>query len=120
MAIQLSSDSTRLSVVYTDRTLTVWDITNPKKSGLLRSFLAHCACVSNDYFFFYFFFLDFETIWDLAICPENGPLPEGSFITCGGDNTIRVWNIDSALGLRASVSVEASVSSVRGITTANN
>lgn len=46
IAVQLSGDSQRLSVVYSDRTLTVWDISNPKKSGLLRSFLAHCACVS--------------------------------------------------------------------------
>ena len=29
----------------------------------------------------------------------DGPtLPEGSFITCGSDDTIRIWNINQSMG----------------------
>lgn len=46
LAVQLSSDSQRLSIVYTDRSMLIWDLRNPKKAGFIRAFLAHCACVS--------------------------------------------------------------------------
>jgi hypothetical protein len=47
--------------------------------------------------------------------PSAGPLPEGSFITCGADNTIRVWNLDlqNLASVSASVNVDASIASLQ-------
>lgn len=47
--------------------------------------------------------------------PSEGPLPESSFVTCGADNTIRVWNLDTqnlAASVSGSISVEASLASM--------
>ena len=29
---------------------------------------------------------------------DDALLPDGSFITCGSDDTIRIWNINQAIG----------------------
>ena len=54
--------------------------------GKSQSFLSHSAC-----------------IWGLEVYPaalsdgKKAVLPPGSFITCGSDDTIRIWNMDSAM-----------------------
>lgn len=89
LAVRLSYDGQRVASIYTDRSFIIWDVRNPKKIGLSRSFMSHSAC-----------------IWDIAICPDTSPFPEGSFITCSADNTIRVWNLGGDVGLNASMTVD--------------
>ena len=54
--------------------------------GKSHSFLYHSAC-----------------IWGLESYPsalsdgKKAVLPPGSFVTCGSDDTIRIWNMDSAM-----------------------
>lgn len=92
---QLSADSSKLTCVYSDRSLFIWDIKNPKKVGKYRSFLGHSGCV-----------------WDVDVCPDTlpgsatgstamdleqrPPFPPGTFVTCSSDSTIRFWNLNGA------------------------
>ncbi|CAL8298454.1 unnamed protein product [Arctogadus glacialis] len=89
-AVCVSYDPTSrwLSCVYSDHSVYVWDVRDPQRPGKLYSALYHSACV-----------------WGLEVCPEGGggggggggghlPLAPGSFLTCSGDNTIRLWNTD--------------------------
>lgn len=45
--------------------------------GKSHSFLYHSAC-----------------IWGVEMAPPDCPLPNGSFLTCSSDDTIRVWSLD--------------------------
>jgi len=81
-AISYDEQNGRVSVVYNDHSLYIWDVKDVKKVGKSYSFLYHSAC-----------------IWGLEMyqSPVDGGapvLPPGSFITCGSDDTIRVWNLD--------------------------
>jgi WD40 repeat protein len=54
--------------------------------GKSHSFLYHAAC-----------------IWGVESYPSSkeglkGVLPNGSFVTCSSDDTIRVWNLDPNMG----------------------
>nr|CAG4710316.1 unnamed protein product [Naegleria fowleri] len=70
----------KVAVMYDDRSLFVWDISNLSLISKYRSFISHSGCV-----------------WDLDVLPVNtkSSLPPGTFATCSSDNTIRFWNIDS-------------------------
>jgi WD40 repeat protein len=74
--------------VYGDRSLFVWDVSDPKRFGMYRSLLQHCGCV-----------------WDLQIpaasaMPSGGSpdgaatLPPHSFATAAADGTVRLWTLD--------------------------
>ncbi|XP_056666288.1 mitogen-activated protein kinase-binding protein 1 isoform X3 [Monodelphis domestica] len=84
--IALTFDPTNqwLSCVYNDHSLYVWDVRDPKKVGKVYSALYHSSCV-----------------WSVEVYPEvkdsnQACLPPSSFITCSSDNTIRLWNTESA------------------------
>ena len=67
----------KLTAVYNDHSLYIWDVTDIKRVGKSHSFLYHSAC-----------------IWGVENYPDaEGLLPPGSFITCSSDDTIRIWNI---------------------------
>ncbi|ELU17931.1 hypothetical protein CAPTEDRAFT_22608, partial [Capitella teleta] len=72
IALRFDRCTQRLVAVYNDHSLYLWDVRDPKKVGKTRSFLFHSSC-----------------IWAV-----ERALPEGSFITASGDNTIRIWNLD--------------------------
>ena len=53
--------------------------------GKSHSYLSHSAC-----------------IWGIEMCPptnnvDKSVFPEGSFITCSSDDTMRVWNMDPSM-----------------------
>ncbi|XP_069702772.1 mitogen-activated protein kinase-binding protein 1-like isoform X3 [Periplaneta americana] len=89
-AVALAFDHTnlKLTCVYNDHSLYVWDVRDIKRVGKSHSFLFHSAC-----------------IWGVEMFPpmehEGGSaiaaMPPGSFVTCSSDDTIRVWNLDSNL-----------------------
>jgi len=82
VCVSLSADGNRLTVIYSDRSMFVWDIRNSDNIGKYRSSLAHAG-----------------SIWDVEMVPTCGShctreLPPGTFATSSADSTIRFWNID--------------------------
>ncbi|GIL94985.1 hypothetical protein Vretimale_1100 [Volvox reticuliferus] len=126
-AVGCAFDSTgeRLTVVYADRSLMVWDVRNPARVTRMRSVLSHAGIV-----------------WSAALIPPwqaalmEGPCgvtatptlsdgvsqsdsfaPSSVLCTCGADGTVRLWNVylnNSAsiagpLGLPANMAAAAKV-----------
>jgi len=85
-AVSYDEQNGRVSVVYNDHSLYIWDVHDIRKVGKSHSFLYHSAC-----------------IWGLEMYPaslndgKKPVLPPGSFVTCGSDDTIRIWNMDQAM-----------------------
>lgn len=77
IAITYDELNNKLTAVYNDHSIYVWDVFNVKRVGKSCSFLYHSAC-----------------IWGVEMAPVNSPLPAGSFLTCSSDDTIRVWTLD--------------------------
>lgn len=75
-AIALTYDDTnfKLTCVYNDHSLFVWDVRDIKRVGKSHSALYHSAC-----------------IWGLDMVSTEEPLPPGCFLTCSSDDTIRFW-----------------------------
>lgn len=74
----------KLTCVYNDHSIYVWDVRDIRRVGKSHSFLFHSAC-----------------IWGVEMYPTgsdsiNG-MPPGSFVTCSSDDTIRVWNLEKDL-----------------------
>lgn len=93
VSCKISVNSKYVAAIYSDRSFIMWDISNMKRITKYRSFLSHGGC-----------------IWDVDILPEDteSPLPEGTFVTCSEDGTIRFWNLnhdnqDRGSELRASI-----------------
>ncbi|KRT85576.1 WD40 domain-containing protein, partial [Oryctes borbonicus] len=76
-AITFDESSNKLTCIYNDHSIYVWDVHNIKRVGKSHSCLYHSAC-----------------IWGVEMAPPNSPLPPGSFLTCSSDDTIRVWSLD--------------------------
>ncbi|CAH2101965.1 unnamed protein product [Euphydryas editha] len=74
-AIALTYDERnhKLTCVYNDHSLYVWDVRDIKRVGKSHSALYHSAC-----------------IWGLDMV-SAGPLGAGSFLTCSSDDTLRLW-----------------------------
>ncbi|XP_049824929.1 mitogen-activated protein kinase-binding protein 1 isoform X3 [Aethina tumida] len=79
IAITYDETSHKLTSIYNDHSIYVWDVLNIKRVGKSFSFLYHSAC-----------------IWGVEMAPPDSPLPSGSFLTCGSDDTIRFWSLDKA------------------------
>ncbi|XP_074041740.1 WD repeat domain 62 isoform X2 [Leptinotarsa decemlineata] len=77
VAITFDETNNKLTSVYNDHSIYVWDVFNIQRVGKSHSFLYHSAC-----------------IWGVEMAPPNSPLPPGSFLTCSSDDTIRVWTLD--------------------------
>ncbi|XP_033096520.1 mitogen-activated protein kinase-binding protein 1-like isoform X2 [Anneissia japonica] len=83
-AIALTFDDVnkKLTCVYNDHSVYIWDVHDVKMVGKQWSSLYHSSC-----------------IWGVEVYPTLGKLqkdtlPSGSFITCSSDDTIRVWNLN--------------------------
>jgi len=96
----LSANGTHATIVYGDRSLFVWNIAGMSAGKVVkqRAFFNHAS-----------------TVWGIAFLPSpaslhrlsaddgavnaslagHSPLPEGTFVTVGGDCTARFWNLDS-------------------------
>ncbi|XP_005449803.1 mitogen-activated protein kinase-binding protein 1 isoform X2 [Oreochromis niloticus] len=82
VAVTYDPVSCRLSCVYNDHSLYVWDVRDVQRVGKVHSALFHPACV-----------------WDLEVFPDvpeevASGLSSGAFLTCSADNTVRVWRMD--------------------------
>jgi WD40 repeat protein len=82
-AITYDEQNFKVTVIYNDHSVYVWDVRDIKKVGKSHSFIFHSAC-----------------IWGVETYPVLGEdqkpvLPPGSFVTCSSDDTIRIWNLSS-------------------------
>ncbi|XP_058846526.1 LOW QUALITY PROTEIN: mitogen-activated protein kinase-binding protein 1 [Acipenser ruthenus] len=82
VAVTYDPASRWLSCMYSDHSLYVWDVREPRKVGKVYSALYHAGCV-----------------WSVEVYPEVcdsslSCLSPGSFLTCSSDNTLRLWNTD--------------------------
>ncbi|GFN85055.1 mitogen-activated protein kinase-binding protein 1, partial [Plakobranchus ocellatus] len=82
-AIAVDDDHKKVTCIYNDRSIYIWDVHDLKRIGKAWSFLYHSGC-----------------IWSLEMYPPleedaRPVLPPGSFLTASGDNTIRVWNLNT-------------------------
>ncbi|CAG8514111.1 17328_t:CDS:10 [Acaulospora morrowiae] len=82
LALKLDAETGKLTCVYNDRSLFIWDIKDIKKIGKYRSFLYHS-----------------DTIWGVEMIPIRDDsvavtYPDNTFVTYSADNTIRFWNLD--------------------------
>uniref|UniRef100_A0A182MZ08 WD_REPEATS_REGION domain-containing protein n=1 Tax=Anopheles dirus TaxID=7168 RepID=A0A182MZ08_9DIPT len=92
IAIVYDDARSKVTCVYNDHSLYIWDLRDIRRVGKSQSFLYHSAC-----------------IWGVETVPfsyqqlkqsANGggsgdTLPSDCFMTCSSDDTIRVWDVDS-------------------------
>ncbi|XP_017798430.1 PREDICTED: LOW QUALITY PROTEIN: uncharacterized protein LOC108579411 [Habropoda laboriosa] len=81
IALAFDERNNKLTCVYNDHSIYVWDVRDIRRVGKSHSFLYHSAC-----------------IWGVEMYPTGSDsmaaMPVGSFITCSSDDTIRVWNLE--------------------------
>ncbi|XP_076618757.1 WD repeat domain 62 isoform X3 [Colletes latitarsis] len=81
IALAFDERNNKLTCVYNDHSIYVWDVRDIRRVGKSHSFLYHSAC-----------------IWGVEMYPTGtdsiGSMPGGSFVTCSSDDTIRVWNLE--------------------------
>ncbi|XP_015602499.1 mitogen-activated protein kinase-binding protein 1 isoform X8 [Cephus cinctus] len=81
IALAFDERNNKLTCVYNDHSIYVWDVRDIRRVGKSHSFLFHSAC-----------------IWGVEMYPTGAEsinaMPPGSFITCSSDDTIRVWNLE--------------------------
>ncbi|KAJ3025949.1 hypothetical protein HDV00_012293, partial [Rhizophlyctis rosea] len=88
VAVRWDPEGEKLTAVYSDRSLYMWDVRDLKHVGKYRSFLGHGDCV-----------------WGVETCPTLQPssdttsppttMPPNTFATHSSDGTIRFWNVDT-------------------------
>ncbi|KAL4711270.1 hypothetical protein ACJJTC_019111 [Scirpophaga incertulas] len=71
----------KLTAVYNDHSLYVWDVRDVRRVGKSHSALYHSAC-----------------IWGVDMVSSEGPLPPGTFLTCSSDDTVRLWHLSAPAG----------------------
>ncbi|XP_070067612.1 uncharacterized protein Wdr62 isoform X1 [Drosophila takahashii] len=83
IAMVFDEQRCKVSCVYNDHSLYIWDLRDISRVGKSHSFLYHSTC-----------------IWGVETVPYNverepsQTLPEECFVTCSSDDTIRVWGLD--------------------------
>ncbi|XP_044734797.1 WD repeat-containing protein 62 isoform X2 [Chrysoperla carnea] len=88
VAVAYDEINHKLTSVYNDHSIYVWDVREVRRVGKSQSFLYHSAC-----------------IWGIEMIPTReeislyrnpikDTLPDGCFITCSSDDTIRIWNLE--------------------------
>ncbi|XP_062567401.1 mitogen-activated protein kinase-binding protein 1-like [Saccostrea cucullata] len=82
IAVSYDDAHKKVTCVYNDHSLYIWDVHDVRKVGKSWSFLYHSSC-----------------IWGLEVNPATTEdvrpvLPSASFMTCSSDDTIRIWNLD--------------------------
>ncbi|XP_072030662.1 uncharacterized protein [Amphiura filiformis] len=84
IALVLDNVNKKVTCIYNDHSVYVWDVHDVKKIGKQWSFLYHSSC-----------------IWGVEVYPKldglREMLPPDSFITCSSDDTMRIWNTDPAM-----------------------
>ncbi|ORY08103.1 WD40 repeat-like protein [Basidiobolus meristosporus CBS 931.73] len=87
VAVRITHDGDKVAVVYSDRSIYIWDIKSLDKIGKYRSSLYHSGCVWGVELF--------PSLGDSAVMEESSiDIPLNSFVTYSADGTIRFWNLD--------------------------
>ncbi|KAJ8706269.1 hypothetical protein PYW08_010895 [Mythimna loreyi] len=76
VALTYDDRNHKLTCVYNDHSLYVWDVRDIKRVGKSHSALYHSAC-----------------IWGVDMNSVERPLPPGTFLTCSSDDTVRLWQL---------------------------
>uniref|UniRef100_A0ABK8FRX5 MABP1/WDR62 second WD40 domain-containing protein n=1 Tax=Anopheles gambiae TaxID=7165 RepID=A0ABK8FRX5_ANOGA len=95
IAIVYDEARSKVTCVYNDHSLYIWDLRDIRRVGKSQSFLYHSACIWG-----------VETVpfsYQQQLRQHNGgaangagdTLPSDCFMTCSSDDTIRVWDVDS-------------------------
>ncbi|XP_063898823.1 mitogen-activated protein kinase-binding protein 1 isoform X4 [Helicoverpa armigera] len=79
VALTYDERNHKLTCVYNDHSLYVWDVRDIKRVGKSHSALYHSAC-----------------IWGVDMNSNERPLPPGTFLTCSSDDTVRLWQLTPA------------------------
>lgn len=85
----------RVSCVYNDHSLYIWDLRDIRRVGKSHSFLYHSACIWG-----------VETVPNpvaneasaAALVSPAKSVPSDCFLTCSSDDTIRFWSLDEPAG----------------------
>ncbi|TPX35368.1 hypothetical protein SmJEL517_g02222 [Synchytrium microbalum] len=107
VAVKVDHANEKVVAMYSDRSMFIWDVKDPKHVGKYRSFLNHSDCIWG-----------VEMVpSQFTLPPEPSPLPSalespgdsrppptptgrhlppGTFVTCSADGTIRFWNLEIA------------------------
>lgn len=107
IAVTFDPVSQRLSCVYNDHSLYVWDVRDVHRVGKVLSALCHASCVwdlevriSQDFKdeSLHEYYLNASSL-PSQMFPElpdkaGSRLSSGSFLSCSADNTIRLWHMD--------------------------
>eukprot|EP00092_Neocalanus_flemingeri_P017101 GFUD01018496.1.p1 GENE.GFUD01018496.1~~GFUD01018496.1.p1 ORF type:complete len:1358 (+),score=414.33 GFUD01018496.1:48-4121(+) len=80
-AVSYDEENAKVTVIYNDHSLYVWDVRNVRQVGKICSFLFHSAC-----------------IWGVDVNDDNST---GSFVTCSSDDTIRIWSLNNKLSAKS-------------------
>jgi WD40 repeat protein len=85
LSISMDETNQKMSVVYTDHSIYIWNVKDFNQITKSKSFLAHSDC-----------------IWGVETFLSTGEdskcaLPAGTFVTCSADSTLMFWNLDSAV-----------------------
>ncbi|CAH0761745.1 unnamed protein product [Diatraea saccharalis] len=81
VALTYDERNHKLTCVYNDHSLYVWDVRDIKRVGKSHSALYHSAC-----------------IWGVDMVTSEGPLQPGTFLTCSSDDTVRLWHLKPPAG----------------------
>ncbi|KAL0858742.1 hypothetical protein ABMA27_011216 [Loxostege sticticalis] len=76
VALTYDERNHKLTCVYNDHSLYVWDVRDIKRVGKSHSALYHSAC-----------------IWGVDMVLGAPPLAPGTFLTCSSDDTVRAWRL---------------------------
>ncbi|XP_052275032.1 mitogen-activated protein kinase-binding protein 1-like isoform X2 [Dreissena polymorpha] len=82
LALKYDIEHKKVTCIYNDHSMYVWDVHDLKKIGKSWSFLYHSSCVYG------------VEIYPMLEAGKPSILPPNSFITCSSDDTIRIWNLD--------------------------
>ncbi|XP_063219935.1 mitogen-activated protein kinase-binding protein 1 isoform X2 [Bacillus rossius redtenbacheri] len=85
IAVTFDDSNMKLTCIYNDHSIYIWDVHDIKRVGKTYSFLFHSGCIWG---------VDTYPLLDSSL---PSAMPNGSFITCSSDDTIRVWNLESSL-----------------------
>lgn len=94
IAMVFDEPRSRVSCVYNDHSLYIWDLRDIRRVGKSHSFLYHSACIWG-----------VETVPYCSLKQNStaaNTLPLECFLTCSSDDTIRVWSLDDDCNLSES------------------
>lgn len=84
IGVGLNEETNSIACVHNDRSIYVWKLSNSDEIVREYSVLYHSSC-----------------IWGVAMYPScvKPSLPQGSFITCSSDDTLRIWDPSSSTSI---------------------